>query len=350
MTTDGTRRRATIHDVAAAAAVSRQTVSNVLNSPQVVRPETRARVQAEIDRLGYRPSSAARSMRNQRAGAVGYELNAVDGGGDIGHLVLTALTVQTPTFGVHMVPFADPTHFPAVEAYQDMARRNLVDAFIFADTHSGDPRPDWLQEARIPFATFGRIYSHPELTSWVDVDGHAGLGTAVRHLVDQGYGTVGYLGWPLHLEDPAVAEDRHQGWRDAVDELGVAGPDGATDQDLGAATSAAGELLDQLGPGDAVACASDLLALGVLYAASARGLQVGRDLGVVGFDGSLLATRHGLTTVDQPYDALASHLLRLVHDQLAGGAQPPAGQLLAPTLTPGPSTDRSTTTTGRHHP
>jgi DNA-binding LacI/PurR family transcriptional regulator len=334
------RRRATIIDVATAAGVSPQTVSNVLNAPDRVRPRTRDRVLAEVDRLGYRPSTAARGLRNRRAGAVGLELNLSRCGSDIAPLVLAALTVRAPVHEVHLVPFGDPGLFPAVEAYRDMTRRHLVDAFVFADTHSGDPRPGWLLEHEIPFAAFGRLYSHPELTCWADVDGHRGLELAVEHLVGRGYGTVGYLGWPLHLEDPAVAEDRHRGWVDTAARLGVTGPSGVTEQQLGPAVAAADALLDELGPGDAVACASDLLALGVLYAAARRGLAVGRDLGVVGFDGSLVAHRHGLTTVVQPYEDLADHLLRTVRDQLVEGSVPDAGRLLAPTLAPSDSTDR----------
>lgn len=339
--TTTSRRRATINDVARAAGVSRQTVSNAVNAPQKVRPETRARVLAEVDRLEYRPSSAARGMRSQRAGAIGLELSPAGGGSDIASHVLTALTAQAPGFDVHLVPFTHAQQFPSLDGYEDMFRRHLVDAFLFADTHSGDPRPAWLQRAGVPYAAFGRIYGHPGLTRWVDVDGRAGLEMAVEHLAAQGYTTVGYLGWPLHLTDPEVAEDRHRGWAEAAARLGLAGPAAVAQQDLRSATQAADDMLDELGPGDAIACASDLLALGVLYAACARGLRPGRDLGVVGFDGSLLALRHDLTTVAQPYDALAHHLLRLVHDQLVGGAPAPSGQLLTPTLTAGSTTDRS---------
>ncbi|MFX0537534.1 LacI family DNA-binding transcriptional regulator [Ornithinimicrobium sp. Y1847] len=331
-------KRATIFDVASAAGVSRQTVSNALNAPERVKPATLERVRSEIDRLGYRPSSAARGMRSQRAGAIGVELNA-DGFSDVGPLVLTQLALHAPSHDVHLVPFVQPDG-PVVDGYSDMSRRNLVDAYIFADTHVGDPRPGWLTARAIPFATFGRIYSHPELTCWADVDGHAGVGLAVEHLGAQGYGTVGYLGWPLNDRAEGVAEDRHRGWVDATAARGVTGPEICVHQDLDAAVAGAHDLLAQLAPGDAVACASDLLALGVLYAASHRGLRVGPDLGLVGFDGSAIAQRHQITSIAQPFEALAQTLLRLVHDQLSGRSPATSGQLLTPSLAPAASTDR----------
>lgn len=339
--------RTTIHDVAAAAGVSRQTVSNAINNPHRVRPSTLQRVLHEIERLGYRPSSAAQVMRSDRAGAIGVELNAVDQHvSEVAQHVLVELTAQAPRHDVHLVPFAHRTTFPAVDGYQDMVRRALVDAFIFADTHNDDPRPQWLSSRGIPFAAFGRIYGHPEMGAWVDVDGLQGTTQAVEHVVAQGYRTVAYLGWPLDQQHPEVADDRHQGWQRTSRQLRVQGPEAACAQDLAAAVRAGEGLLDQLGPGDAVVCASDLLALGVGYAAAGRGLHVGTELGLVGFDGSVLATRHGLTTVVQPFEAIAETLLRLVHDQLADGAPAPVSQLLTPSLAPGPSTDRDPAAAG----
>ncbi|WP_298748635.1 LacI family DNA-binding transcriptional regulator [uncultured Serinicoccus sp.] len=338
--------RATINDVARAAEVSRQTVSNALNKPHLVRPATLERVRAQIDRLGYLPSQAAQGMRSQRAGAIGIEINAVHrGASDVAQPFLTDLTVAAPRHDVHLVPFAHGSRFPAVDGYRDMVRRRLVDAFVLADTHTGDPRPEWLLGAGIPFAAFGRIYDHPELGWWADVDGAAGTAQAVEHLHDRGYRTAAYLGWPLHKDDSEVADTRREGWLVRARELGTAGPELTCEQDLADATLAARTLLDQLDPGDAVVCASDLIALGVMYAAAARGWRIGPDLGVVGFDGSLTAARHGLTSVSQPLPDIADTLLGLLTDQLAGTADDPGGRLLTPTLTPGPSTDRTTEAT-----
>ena len=74
------RRKVTINTVAESAQVSRQTVTNALLHPERVHPETLERVRSEIDRLGYRPSAAATSLRSQRAGAVGVELNVLGPG------------------------------------------------------------------------------------------------------------------------------------------------------------------------------------------------------------------------------------------------------------------------------
>lgn len=334
------RKRATINDVARAAAVSRQTVSNALNRPERVRADTLSKVLDEVHRLGYQPSSAAQRLRHQRAGAVGLELNPVgESPADIAHPFLVELSLAAPAHACHLVPFASREDTPTLEGYQSMVRRRLVDAFVIADTHHGDPRPEWLQREGIPYAAFGRLYDDPSNTRWADVDGHAGTAAAVDHLVDRGYTRVGYLGWPAGSE---VGDTRRGGWVEAVERHRVAvAPEATSCQLLSAATEAADPVLDAVGRGGAVVCASDVLALGVLHAATRRGWAAGAEVGIVGFDGSSTARMHGLTSMSQPLDRIAHHCLTLVHELLEGAPAPASGALFRPTLTAGRSTDPS---------
>ncbi len=332
----GDADRVTIHDVARAAGVSRQTVSNAVNNPERVRPDTLERVRAAIDELGYRASSSAQSLRSRRAGAVGIELHTLGAHNATTAPVLTALSIGAARHGCHIVPFGSQTGHPMLEGYRSMWAGRLVDAFVLAETHHGDPRPPWLEEQGIPYATFGRVWDDPTFTRWVDVDGGAGTEAAVRHCRDQGYERVAFLGWPA---GSVVGDDRRRGWaRACADAGGVAGPDAVAEQDLDDATAAATALLEHLSPGDAVVCASDVLALGVHHALVRRGLEPGRDVGVVGFDGSETATMHHLTSVAQPFEAIAETCLDLVSAALEGSPPPEHGSLLRPTLTTARST------------
>lgn len=329
--------RVTIHDVARAAGVSRQTVSNVVNNPERVRADTLERVRAAIDDLGYHPSSSAQSLRSRRAGAVGLELHTLGAHNATTAPFLTALSIHAARHDCHVVPFGSRTGSPMIEGYRAMWAGRLVDAFLLAETHHGDPRPLWLEREGIPFASFGRVWDDPTFTRWVDVDGAAGTRAAVEHCLAAGYARVAFLGWPA---GSVVGDDRRAGWLAACTAAGAAtGPTAEAEQDLDAATTAAAALLADLSPGDAVVCASDVLALGVHHAAVRAGLEPGRDLGIVGFDGSETATMHHLTTVSQPYEAIAEEALRLVTSALHGEPAPAEGSLLLPTL----HTDRSTT-------
>lgn len=329
--------RVTIHDVARAAGVSRQTVSNAVNNPEKVRPDTLDRVLAAIDDLGYHPSSSAQSLRSRRAGAIGLELHTLGTHNATTAPVLTSLSVRAAQHEAHIVPFGSATGTPMLEGYRAMWAGRLVDAFIVAETHHGDPRPPWLEERGIPYASFGRVWDDPTFTRWVDVDGAAGTRAAVEHCLDAGYRTIAYLGWP---QGSVVGDDRRAGWVAGCDAAGtgVHGPEVVAEQDLDAAFAVAGPLVDLLSPGDAVVCASDVLALGVHQVLVRRGLEPGRDIGIVGFDGSETAQMHHLTSVAQPFDAIAEEALRLVRSALRGEDAPTEGSLLLPALVPARST------------
>jgi len=131
--------RVTIHDVARMAGVSRQTVSNAVNNPERVHPDTLERVRAAIDDLGYHPSTSAQSLRSRRAGAVGLELHTLGAHNATTAPFLTALSIHAARHDCHVVPFGSRTGSPMIEGYRAMWAGRLVDAFL--DTpFSGDER------------------------------------------------------------------------------------------------------------------------------------------------------------------------------------------------------------------
>src|SRR5665213_1427470 len=97
----------TVLDVGRVAGVSRQTVSNVLNSPDIVRPETRARVEAAISQLGYRPHASARRLRTRRSSTIGIRLDPMANGisGSVHDRFLHSLTEQADALGLRVMLF-----------------------------------------------------------------------------------------------------------------------------------------------------------------------------------------------------------------------------------------------------
>jgi LacI family transcriptional regulator len=172
---------------------------------------------------------------------------------------------------------------------------------------------------------------------WVDVDGRAGMELAVGHLLGQGYTSIAYHGWP---DGSPVGDDRRRGWLAGLAAAGLADDPIAEEavQDLPTATAAADRLLARLGPDSAILCASDLLALGALRAVRNRGLEPGRDIGVVGFDDSDVAEALQLTSLRQPLQQAAAEAWRIVHEK---GTDLSLTALLAPTLTVRESTSRT---------
>jgi DNA-binding LacI/PurR family transcriptional regulator len=190
-----------------------------------------------------------------------------------------------------------------------------VDAFVLTSTFHGDPRTEWLIEHGQSFVTFGRPWGIDDMNDpqhlWVDVDGWNGLEQATSYLLSTGARRVGYIGWP---SPSGTGDDRRRGWlatmRDSsglddheLELLEVATEDGVAFgadamRRLEAASSASGGV-------DAVACASDSLALGALMATAGR-------IPVVGYDNTPVAASIGFSSVEQPLDDVAAGVLELL--------------------------------------
>ena len=133
---------ATLATVAAAAGVSRQTVSNALNSPELLRPDTLERVQQAIDELGYTPNRAARNLRTRTSHLVGLRLDpAVEGtASGLMDRFLHSLVESCKEAGLHVLLFTAEDVSDPLDGYDALLRSAAVDAFVVTDTYRGNPQ------------------------------------------------------------------------------------------------------------------------------------------------------------------------------------------------------------------
>ncbi|WLQ07661.1 LacI family DNA-binding transcriptional regulator [Arthrobacter oryzae] len=340
--------RPTLASLASDLGVSRQTISNVLNAPHKVRPATRERVQAAITAAGYRPSAAARQLRTQRSMNLGMRLlPATDGiNGAVLDRFLHALTEAAQAAGYRLTLFCADSDDDEILHYGQLLDVAGLDGFILTSSTPDDPRTRWLTERGTPFAVFGRPWGaagHPAVAAhpWVDVDGAAGTEAAARMLLAQGHSRIGFVGW--YTGDP-VGADRRRGWERAMGSSGYGADTGflcVEVEDTVAGGAAGAALLVSRGA-TAVVCSSDSLALGAL--GEIRESQFGpvlpgqpeRPVAVVGFDNTPVAAALGLSSVAQPVEDAARHIVRVLAHVLAGypGESPPgaaaAGTAAAP--------------------
>jgi DNA-binding LacI/PurR family transcriptional regulator len=308
----------TVDDVARLAQVSRQTVSNVLNSPEIVRPETRDRVQSAIGELGYRPHASARRLRAGTSSTIGIRLDAMSNGvsGSILDRYLHALTEAADDRGMRVTLFVAKDVDDEIRHYERLRDGADVDAVVLTATQYDDPRIAWLAQARIPFVAFGRPWGaedHDDPTRlWVDVDGQAGVHQATRHLIGRGLRRIGYLGWPA---GSGTGDDRRHGWERAMsDELGItpvelAALATATEEGVPTARIAIERLLRDGSDLEGLVCASDSLALGAMMAVREAGFP---RFPVIGFDNTPVASAVGLSSVDQRLGDVAAATLELL--------------------------------------
>ncbi len=306
----------TVDDVARLAQVSRQTVSNVLNSPDIVRPETRERVQNAIGELGYRPHASARRLRAGSSSTIGIRLDPMSNGisGSILDRYLHALTEVADARGMRVTLFVATDVDDEIRHYERLRADADVDAIVLTATQYDDPRIAWLARERIPFVAFGRPWGADDLDDptrlWVDVDGQAGVNQATRHLIGRGLTRIGYLGWPA---GSGTGDDRRRGWETAMtDAFGPAERDDLVTVAEEGVPSAriAIERLFRDGTGlEGLVCASDSLALGAMMAVREAGHP---HFPVIGFDNTPVASAVGLSSVDQRLGDVAAATLELL--------------------------------------
>ncbi|WP_051218318.1 LacI family DNA-binding transcriptional regulator [Nocardioides insulae] len=326
----------TLADVAEVAGVSRQTVSNAINNPDLLRADTLARVQEAIDELGYVPNRAARNLRTRASHLIGLRARPAPEG--TAHALMDrfvhALVDTSRTAGYHiMLVTDDPEDRTGTAGYDDLLRSTAVDAFVVTDTHLDQPQLAFLESRRARFVAFGRPWADPDAGHpWVDVDHAAGAALATEHLIGLGHTRIGWIGWH---KDSRIGEERRSGWSRVLKAHGLSTTAMASrvEDTIASGRSAAAVLLDEARP-TAFVCASDTLAMGVLHLLDERGLRMGEDLAVVGYDDSLVAQclPGGLTSVRLPLEQVAEEIVAALEGLLARPSYVGPGVLLPPTL------------------
>ncbi|MFJ9682019.1 LacI family DNA-binding transcriptional regulator [Streptomyces sp. NPDC101194] len=319
--------------VAEHSGVSRQTVSNALNSPELLASGTLERVRRSIEELDYRPHRAARSLRTNSSRLIGFEvqLSAYGVFGPAPERFLHAVSESAMKAGYGILLFAESTGGnEETDRYAELSRERSVDAFILTNTYRGDRRLSLLRKRGIPFVAFGRSSARdPE--DWVDVDGAHGTASAVDHLVGLGHRRIAFLGWP---RGSGVGDDREQGWREAMrrHQLPVRGLRVSAGDDVDVAREAVGRLFPA--GVTAVVAASDTLAFACYQAVRDSGLIPGRDVAVIGFDDSSAAglLSPNLSSLHQPLREAGRACVQLLLARIEEPQRDPEHILLTPEL------------------
>lgn len=318
------RGAVTIEEVAAAAGVSRSTVSRVVNGSTAVSPAALDAVNRAIAELNYVPNRAARSLasRQTRALALVVPEDTTRFFGD----PFFASIVSGINAGLRSSDYV-LNLFIASDDPGDKTTRYLrsgsVDGALIASHHTSDTFIDRIAAA-VPVVYGGRPVRERETDYYVDVDNVRAGYDATRYLIERGYTDIGTITGPLTMPGGV---DRLVGYRRALADAGLpegANADGGFTPDGGA--SAMRRILDAGPPPRALFIASDLMAQGAFSVLAAAGLKVPDDVAVIGFDDSPVAQSVSprLTTIRQPSFQQGERMVAVLLELLAGGTPPHA--------------------------
>ncbi|MEU2619477.1 LacI family DNA-binding transcriptional regulator [Streptomyces sp. NPDC007157] len=338
------RRAPTLEDVAREAGVSRATVSRVVNGIRNVDPEIQEVVRGAIERTGYAPNRAARSLVIRRAETVALVMSGAGDTTDAGQDAFAASVFADPFFGrvvSGIVGFLRPRSMHPVLMFAESAqareevltylRQGRADGALVVSTHADDPLPALLADARLPAVLFARP-SRPVPLSYVDLAHRDGGRLAAEHLLARGCRRPATVCGPL---DVAASQERLAGFRDTLARHGhpyVPVAEGGFTLDSGLA--AMSDLLAHHPDTDGVFAANDLMAQGACQVVREHGRRVPEDVAVVGFDDSSIAVtcRPRLTTIRQPVEEMAAEMARLLDEHIHGGRADATSVIFDPEL------------------
>jgi LacI family transcriptional regulator len=310
-------------------------VSRALAGYAEVKEETRTRVRAAAQSLGYAPNPAARRLAMGKAGAVGVVLPLPIGrfADPFFSELLVGIGERLRRDDLDLIVTAAPAGAEELRAYRHLVEGRRVDGVIVARTRCRDARIDYLLERGFPFVAHGRTDGDCTF-SYLDLDSAAAFRQAVARLVEFGHRRIALINGPAELY---LSRLRQSGYAAGLADAGIGvDPLLAAEGDLGERSGlvAAARLLDLPDPPTAILASNDPMAIGALRAVRQAGLRVPGDVSVIGYDDLPMAgfTEPPLTTFAQPVRDTGGELVDLLLAQLRGDAAEPAHIVRQPVL------------------
>lgn len=303
-------KRATIYDVARLAGVSHQTVTRFLNGFEGIRPATRAKVQAAIDELNYRPNGAARWLRSRQSNRIGILAHRMELSGP-GRIIAGATTAARSRGYVLDIASMDGEDAGSVDAALDVVMEHQI-AGVFATAQTDVVR----------IAVENRGIDVP-----ISIDSGEGLASvggnprahpgqlAAAHLADLGHRHVAFVNGPGVW---IASGERRSGFLEVVRERGldlVWESEGDWSAESG--YRAARELPREV---TAVALANDSMAIGLIFGLAERGIRVPDDVSVIGMDDAPESRFHlpSLSTIRLDFEGEGAYLMNVLIAKIEG--------------------------------
>jgi LacI family transcriptional regulator len=318
-------RRATIHDVAAAAGVSVSTVSKAVNGRYGISAETSRRVMEVVERLGYESSLVASSMRSHRTGVIGVLVADFE---PFSAEILKGVGAALRKSRYDLLAYSGSRQVDNTGWERRSLSRlsgTLIDGAIMVTptvVHA---------QTEIPVVSIDPHTGPADLPS-VESDSLGGALQATRHLLELGHRRIGFLAGRPDLRSASL---REAGYRRALQDAGIAFDPALVRSGFfltALAREPARALLSMPDRPTAIFAANDLSGIAILQVAAELGIRVPEDLSVIGFDDIPEASQMTppLTTIRQPMQRLGTTAVDLLMS-LMGGTEPEAMRVQLPT-------------------
>jgi LacI family transcriptional regulator len=328
----------TIYDVAREAGVSIATVSKVINGTGRISAETRRKVAKIMQQLDYQPSVVASALTGKSTFTIG--LLIPDLANPFFAEMARSIEDRGHELGFNLVICSTDNNPEREALYITLLKQKRVDGIIIATGISNEALLKNLVKQKVPIALIAR--DMPALAAdSVLVDDFIGGYQATSHLIGLGHRKIAVISEHLGLMS---SKERVRGYRHALEEAGIPYDESmvcVSDFTVEGGRRCTKALLQSDRPPTAVFACNDLLAIGAVQAARESGLVIPRDMSVVGFDNTVLATiiDPPLTTVAQPIQQMGRQVMDLLVQEIRKEKRVKQRAILLPELIVRASTD-----------
>lgn len=306
-------KKVRVADVAKAAGVSISTVSRALNHPKAVKPETAERIRLAFETLGV--TSEPRERKSKAGGLILFSLPSIDNPfyGDI----VSGATASADAHGYHLVILQENINSNTLSRVREIVRLPSIVGLISTGRRV-DQRILQELDSIVPTVQCCEYNEACDLP-FVSIDDVSAAKTATEYLISCGRNKIALVNGPLAYK---YATQRLAGFKQAMEEHGLTVPNKwivhlpKIDYDI--AYSSICQLLNSPAPPNALFASSDVLAIAAIRAAKRYGIDVPRDLSIIGFDNLPISAMSvpSLTTVNQPRYQMGYTVCELLVERL----------------------------------
>jgi DNA-binding LacI/PurR family transcriptional regulator len=323
-----------IGEIARRAGVSRSTVSYALSGRRAVSEDTKRRVQAVIDELGYRPNAAARALKEGRTRTLGLVIPPASRRLTDMQLGFVASVVEAAAHA-DLDVLLSPSGGDHDRSFERIVSGRRVDGVILMEIRLEDERVTRLQQAGLPFVTIGHT-AHPDGTCWVDVDYATLIARCVHHLADLGHRYLVLINRSAELVASGYgpAHRAMAGFAEATTRRQVTGIEVNCADDAPAGEACFERLRADHPEVTGIVTINEAALPGVQRAVERASLSVPRDLSIAGVAAQHWAEdfRPPLTAADVPTLEMGAHAVSLLLERIAAPETPPRHLLLTPPI------------------
>jgi LacI family transcriptional regulator len=321
----------TIKEVAELAKVSQSTVSRALNGHESVKEANRIKVFEAIETLGYKPNAFAQALASNKSFSIGMLVGTLDGPfyGPMMHNVEEVVRKKN----YHLIITSGNELYEREQDSINFLHSKKVDGFVLISDMLTDN--DILEIVKQTPATALLNRYIPEIADkCICIDNELGGFLAVKHLIENGHTKIGCITGQLSKVD---SRDRLQGYRNALSKYDLKYDPNLVIEgrfDYQGNDEAINRLLDRDSSITAIFCMNDTIAVTAYGICKERGLKIGDDISIIGFDNSNYSQymSPALTTIDFPVKNMAIHAANCVLNTLAGLSNNAIQHTLSPTL------------------